>query len=75
MLCRHGRTRKGLPADIKKRLVDAIGATIRDPQVTPKLLELGFEVVLNTPEQFAAFQAAEFARWQKLITSRNIKAD
>ena len=66
---------KGLPADIKKRLVDAIGATIRDPQVTPKLLELGFEVVLNTPEQFAAFQAAEFARWQKLITSRNIKAD
>ncbi|MDP3520619.1 MAG: tripartite tricarboxylate transporter substrate binding protein [Hydrogenophaga sp.] len=66
---------KGLPADIKKRLVDAIGATIRDPQVTPKLLELGFEVVLNTPEQFAAFQAAEYSRWQKLITSRNIKAD
>ena len=66
---------KGLPADVKKRLVDAISATIKDPQVAPKLLELGFEVVLNTPEQFAAFQASEYARWQKLITSRNIKAD
>jgi tripartite-type tricarboxylate transporter receptor subunit TctC len=66
---------KGLPADVKQRLVDAIAATIKDPQVAPKLLELGFEVVLNTPEQFAAYQAAEYSRWQKLITSRNIKAD
>jgi tripartite-type tricarboxylate transporter receptor subunit TctC len=66
---------RGLPADIKKRVFDAIVATINDPTVTPKLLELGFEVVLNTPEQFAAFQATEFTRWQKLISSRNIKAD
>jgi tripartite-type tricarboxylate transporter receptor subunit TctC len=66
---------KGLPADVKKRVYDAVVATITDPAVTPKLLELGFEVVLNTPEQFAAFQASEYARWQKLITSRNIKAD
>lgn len=66
---------KGLPADVKKRIHDAIVASISDPAVTPKLLELGFEVVLNTPEQFAAFQASEYARWQKLITSRNIKAD
>lgn len=66
---------KGLPADVKKRIHDAIVATINDPSVTPKLLELGFEVVLNTPEQFTAFQASEYARWQKLITSRNIKAD
>jgi tripartite-type tricarboxylate transporter receptor subunit TctC len=65
----------GLPADIKKRLYDAIVATIKDPTVMPKLLELGFEVVLNTPEQFAAYQASEYTRWQKLITSRNIKAD
>jgi len=66
---------KGLPADVKKRVHEAIVATINDPTVTPKLMELGFEVVLNTPEQFAAFQASEYARWQKLISSRNIKAD
>ena len=66
---------KGLPADVKKRVHEAIVSTFKDPQVNGKLLELGFELVLNTPEQFAAFQASEFARWQKLITSRGIKAD
>ncbi len=40
-----------------------------------KLLDLGFEIVANTPEQFTAFQAAEFARWKKLIESRKISAD
>ena len=66
---------KGLPADIKAKLHSAIVAGLNDPQVKAKLLELGFEIVANTPEQFASFQAAEFARWKKLIQTRNIKAD
>ena len=66
---------KGLPADIKAKLHAAIVASLNDPQVKPKLLELGFEIVANTPEQFTAYQAAEFARWKKLIDTRNIKAD
>jgi tripartite-type tricarboxylate transporter receptor subunit TctC len=66
---------KGLPADIKSKLHAAIVASLNDPQVKPKLLDLGFEIVGNSPEQFTAFQAAEFARWKKLIESRNIKAD
>ena len=66
---------KGLPADVKKKLHEAIVAALKDPQIQPKLLDLGFEMVLNTPEQFAAFQAAEYARWAKLISSRGIKAD
>jgi len=66
---------RGLPADIKTRLRDAIVAAVADPAVKTRLLDLGFEIVANTPEQFAAFQAAEYARWQKLITARNIKAD
>ena len=66
---------RGLPADIKTKLHTAIAAALNDPQVKPKLLELGFEIVANTPEQFTAFQAAEFARWKKLIETRNIKAD
>ena len=66
---------KGLPADIKSKLHAAIVSALNDPQVKPKLLELGFEIVANTPEQFTAFQAAEFARWKKLIQSRNIQAD
>ena len=66
---------KGLPADIKAKLHDAIVAGLNDPQVKPKLLELGFEIVGNTPEQFTAFQASEFARWKKVIEVGKITAD
>ena len=66
---------RGLPADVKARLHAAVVAGLGDPAVRQRLLDLGFEIVANTPEQFAAFQATEFARWQQLITSRNIKAD
>ncbi|WP_310270007.1 tripartite tricarboxylate transporter substrate binding protein [Roseateles saccharophilus] len=66
---------KGLPADIKARLHAGIVKTLNAPDVKPKLLEQGFEVVANTPEQFTAFQASEFARWKKLIEERKITAD
>jgi tripartite-type tricarboxylate transporter receptor subunit TctC len=66
---------KGLPADIKGKLHDALVAGLNDPAVKPKLLELGFEIVGNTPEQFTAFQAAEFARWKKVIEVGKITAD
>ena len=66
---------KGLPADIKTKLHAAIVAGLNDPQVKPKLLELGFEIVGNTPEQFTAFQATEFARWKKVIEVGKITAD
>ena len=66
---------KGLPADVKAKLHAAIVAALNDPTVKPKLLEVGFEIVANTPEQFGAFQAAESARWKQLIDSRKITAD
>lgn len=66
---------KGLPADIKARLHEGLVAGLNDPAVKPKLLELGFEIVGNTPEQFTAFQAAEFARWKKVIEVGKITAD
>ncbi len=66
---------KGLPADIKGKLHAAIVATLNAADVKPKLVEQGFEIVANTPEQFTAFQHAEFDRWKKVITDRKITAD
>ncbi|HSI55537.1 MAG: Bug family tripartite tricarboxylate transporter substrate binding protein [Ramlibacter sp.] len=66
---------KGLPADIKAKLHDAIVAGLADPAVKAKLLEIGFEIVANTPEQFTSFQATEFARWKKVIEVGKITAD
>ena len=66
---------KGLPADLKAKIHAAIVAGLNEPQLKTKLLDLGFEIVGNTPEQFTAFQAAEYARWKRVIQTRNIKAD
>jgi tripartite-type tricarboxylate transporter receptor subunit TctC len=66
---------KGLPTDIKQKLHAGIVKTLNAPDVKPKLLEQGFEIVANTPQQFTAFQASEFARWKKVIEDRKITAD
>jgi len=66
---------RGLPADLKARLHAALVAALNDPQVKPKLVEQGFEIVANTPEQFATFQQQEFARWKKVIETGKISAD
>ena len=66
---------KGLPADVKAKLHASMVAALNDPAVKPKLLELGFEIVGDTPEHFAAFQQRENARWKQLIESRKITAD
>jgi tripartite-type tricarboxylate transporter receptor subunit TctC len=66
---------KGLPADVKTRLHAAMVAALNDPGVKPKLTELGFEIVANTPEQFTQFQARENARWKTVIETGKITAD
>lgn len=66
---------KGIPADVKQKLYTAIASSLNDKEVKDKLLAQGFEIVANTPEQFAKFQAAEFAKWKQLIEARKITAD
>ena len=64
---------KGLPADVKARLHEGIVAAMNDPDAKKKLTDLGFEIVANTPEQFAQFQKQELARWQRVITTAHIQ--
>lgn len=66
---------KGLPADVKAKLHAAIVSAMNAPDVKEKLLAQGFEIVANTPEQFARYQATEFAKWKQLIEARKITAD
>jgi tripartite-type tricarboxylate transporter receptor subunit TctC len=66
---------KGLPADIKAKFHAAVIAALNDPQIRDQFTSVGLEIVGNTPEQFAAFQQQEFARWKKLIETKKITAD
>jgi len=63
---------KGLPPDVRAKLYAAIVATLSDPQVKANLVALGFEVVANSPTEFAGFQAAEYARWKNVIQTGKI---
>jgi tripartite-type tricarboxylate transporter receptor subunit TctC len=66
---------RGLPADIKSKLHAALSAALADKSIKERFVDVGFEIVGNTPEQFASFQATEFARWKRVIETRGIKAD
>jgi tripartite-type tricarboxylate transporter receptor subunit TctC len=66
---------KGLPADVRGKLHAAIVAALADPAIKQQFGALGFETIANTPEQFAAFQSTEFARWKRVIEAGKITAD
>jgi tripartite-type tricarboxylate transporter receptor subunit TctC len=63
---------KGLPADVSAKLHPALVKALADPALRSKLTEQGFEIVANTPAEFARFQAEEYARWKKVIADGNI---
>ena len=66
---------KGLPAEVRTRMHEATVAALKDPALQKQFTDLGFEIVANTPVQFASFQQREFARWKKLIETNNIKSE
>lgn len=66
---------RGMPAEVKGKLHKAITEIMNEPANKARMADLGFELVLSTPEEFARYQAAEHSRWQKLIRERKISAD
>ncbi len=66
---------KGLPADVKQKLHGAIVGALNDPEVKARMEGIGFEIVANTPEQFAQFLNAELARWKQVIETGKIAVE
>lgn len=66
---------RGLPPAVLEKAAAAAAAAMREPKVAARLTEQGLEIVANTPAEFTAFQAREFARWKTLIETRKITAD
>lgn len=65
----------GTDEAIVRRLGEAAGAAIRRPEVAARIRELGATPVGNTPDEFAAFQRAEFRRWGEVIRAAGIRAE
>jgi tripartite-type tricarboxylate transporter receptor subunit TctC len=66
---------KGLPDDVKSKLHSAMVSALKDPEVSKKLTDPGFEIVASTPQEFEKFLNSELARWKQVIEVGNIKLD
>ena len=64
------------PAGTPKEIVDLLNKTmneaVQSAELKPKLIESGYEILNNTPEEFAAFIRREYDRMAKLIKDYNI---
>lgn len=66
---------KATPAAIVGKLNAAINTALAQPAAKARLADLGVEPMVMTPEQCAAFIAAEHEKWDKVIRSADIKLD
>ena len=65
----------GTPASIVGRLNAAINESLTSPEVTAAFAKLGAEVRPDSPQDFAAFLAAETQKWANLAKAANIKVE
>jgi tripartite-type tricarboxylate transporter receptor subunit TctC len=63
----------GTPPEIVAKLHDAAVVALQDQAVRDRLIELGFVIVGDKPDELAAFLKQEFARTGDLIRSANIR--
>src|SRR6185503_1969704 len=66
-----------LPAGAAPALIDklhaAVDATVRSPEVAKRFTELGADPQFGTPKEFAAYVAADMAKWAKVAKDAGLK--
>ena len=65
----------GAPTVLVERLHDAVDATIRSPEVARRFAELGADPQFGSPAEFAAYVAADLAKWSRLAQEAGLKAE
>jgi tripartite-type tricarboxylate transporter receptor subunit TctC len=65
----------GTPKDIVQRLNREVNAIVASSEIRDKLLGLGMEPMPGSPEDFTARQAADIAKWKKVVADSGAKAD
>jgi tripartite-type tricarboxylate transporter receptor subunit TctC len=66
---------KKTPPEIIAKLNKEINAVLADPEVRKRLVELGGEPLIATPEEFGAMIAAETEKWEKVVKFAGIKVE
>jgi tripartite-type tricarboxylate transporter receptor subunit TctC len=65
----------GVPKPVFARLHKEIMKALALPEVRDRLLDLGFEPILNSPQEFAAQVKGDIEKWRKVIQEVKIRAD
>ena len=63
------------PADLVKRLNEAVNAILGDAAVKEQIAKQGLVAKGGTPEELGKLTAADLARWTKVIETAGIKAE
>jgi tripartite-type tricarboxylate transporter receptor subunit TctC len=64
---------RGIPQALSRKIVSELHAVLAQPDIVTFLRNVGFEVIANSPEQFAQAYAAEFPIITKMIRDLNVE--
>ena len=65
----------GTPKPVVSRLNAEVQRVFRLPEVAERLKTLGLEAVLSSPEELAAYQASEIAKWTRVVKESGARAE
>ena len=63
----------GTPAAVVSRIADEIKRIVAEPEFARSLLQVGAVATSSTPQEFAAFIDADYAKWQRVVKEAGIK--
>ena len=63
-----------VPQPVLDKLVEALREITKTPEVSGKLLDLGFEPRGNTPAEFVASVRGDYSRWEAIIRAAGVTA-
>ena len=63
------------PKEVITRLNSEIVQSVASPAVREQLTKMGFEIVANTPEQYAVFLREENVKWGKVVKDLGLRAE
>jgi tripartite-type tricarboxylate transporter receptor subunit TctC len=65
----------GTPPEIARKLYVETARIIKLPDVSQRILEMGADVIVSTPQQFTAQIRSEVTKWSKVVKDANIPAN
>jgi tripartite-type tricarboxylate transporter receptor subunit TctC len=66
---------KNTPKEIIAKLNQEINAVLAEPAIKARLIDLGGDPLIGTPEAFGAMIVAETEKWEKVVKAAGVHVD